>query len=146
MCKKTSWMKIIGKKWLCDDCQNGSYECSVCHNYGTLYDRNTGKKYNNKIHVIKCEREDCGRFYHKKCLQKYKANFMERHNISAGDTTSKDAATRGKEAKRETIVPLHSQIWMSSSHVCYLWEKRNASVCALGWFRSTTVYLYPLSN
>ena len=36
------------KKWLCDDCQNGSYECSVCHNYGTLYDRKTGKKYNNK--------------------------------------------------------------------------------------------------
>ena len=111
------------KKWLCDDCQNGSYECSVCHNYGTLYDRNTGKKYNNKIHVIKCEREDCGRFYHKKCLQKYKANFMERHNISTGEIL-KDAATRGKKKRKRNCNASATARYECPAHMCATCGKR----------------------
>ena len=41
------------KKWLCEDCENNSYECNLCHNYGTLY-HITGDKESDKKLVFSC--------------------------------------------------------------------------------------------
>ena len=97
-------------KWICNDCENSSYECNVCHNYGTLYDITSdtnNKRYNNKTYVIKCIRDDCGRFFHKKCLLKYKNDFLKRHNLLTEET--KEGNRKKEQQQSNEPLPLQTR-------------------------------------
>ncbi len=48
------------ESWICHDCTMNKHECCVCHEYGE-----------DNIDVYKCEKKDCGLFYHEACLSMY---------------------------------------------------------------------------
>lgn len=61
--------------WICHDCQESRHECCVCHEYGE-----------DGIDVYKCEKKDCGLFYHEACLNMYDVEIEE---VSMAVTTSR---------------------------------------------------------
>lgn len=48
------------ESWVCHDCTMNKHECCVCHEYGE-----------DNMDVYKCEKKDCGLFYHEACLSMY---------------------------------------------------------------------------
>ena len=80
----------VGKKWYCNDCDSQSYECAVCHNYGARIVPG-GKA--TRDGVKKCTRDDCGRFFHPKCLQELQEKFVSQ--ISSNSILENDAQTKG---------------------------------------------------
>lgn len=48
------------EEWICADCTAGRFQCAVCHEYGA-----------EQTDVHKCEKQECGLFYHESCLNMY---------------------------------------------------------------------------
>jgi len=64
-------------EWICSDCQTGKHRCFCCSDYG--YDASLKAKVEplkgnealglNEELVYSCNKKDCGRFYHLKCVK-----------------------------------------------------------------------------
>jgi hypothetical protein len=67
-------------EWICSDCQQCRHQCAVCHEYGA-----------DDVDVHKCNRKDCGLFFHEACLNLYDVDV--RVTISDGQ----DGATKVKD-------------------------------------------------
>lgn len=87
--------------WLCDDCENQSYECGVCHNFGQVA---SGE-------LVKCSRDDCGRFYHPKCLElllqeqvehRHTSSLLSSFETRAGECPAHTCVTCGKHETLKT--------------------------------------------
>jgi hypothetical protein len=48
------------EEWWCNDCMDGRHQCASCHEYGV-----------DGVDVHKCERLNCGLFFHESCLNMY---------------------------------------------------------------------------
>ena len=65
--------------WVCNDCTNRRHECCVCHEYG--YD---------DVDVHKCDKRDCGLFYHEACLNMYDVDILQEKVVTSKKTTKEN--------------------------------------------------------
>jgi len=79
------------EKWVCNDCMEGRHQCCVCHEFGM-----------DMKDVHKCEKKDCGLFYHEACLNMYDIDVEV--EVIPGDSHGQIITTRNATAKEEITI------------------------------------------
>ncbi len=59
-CAGLACVPPVDEQWVCSDCLSGRHMCCVCNQYG-----------DDGADVHKCDRRDCGLFYHEACLSMF---------------------------------------------------------------------------
>lgn len=78
-CAGLSSLPPSDETWICNDCKAQKHKCFVCHEYGVDGDD-----------VHKCDKGDCGLFYHLSCLSMYDVDVMEVPIISSDPNNNVD--------------------------------------------------------
>eukprot|EP00559_Dactyliosolen_fragilissimus_P005889 CAMPEP_0184861972 /NCGR_PEP_ID=MMETSP0580-20130426/6530_1 /TAXON_ID=1118495 /ORGANISM="Dactyliosolen fragilissimus" /LENGTH=1262 /DNA_ID=CAMNT_0027359655 /DNA_START=318 /DNA_END=4106 /DNA_ORIENTATION=- len=60
------------EEWICSDCQQRRHQCAVCHEYGL-----------DDIDIFKCDKKECGLFFHEACLTMYDVDIEVTEQSSA---------------------------------------------------------------
>jgi hypothetical protein len=63
------------EKWICSDCKRNSHMCCVCQQYG-----------DDNVDVYRCEKKECGLFFHEACLSMY--DHVQVEILGRNDTNS----------------------------------------------------------
>uniref|UniRef100_A0A7S3V9M3 Histone-lysine N-methyltransferase n=1 Tax=Chaetoceros debilis TaxID=122233 RepID=A0A7S3V9M3_9STRA len=88
--------------WICGDCKDERHQCAVCHEYGR-----------DNIDVHKCEKKDCGLFFHEACLNMY-------DNVSVTivpvdtDTAKSSSGILINTTRSRTCIPIPSHTHVKS--------------------------------
>jgi hypothetical protein len=72
------------EKWICSDCDQKRHMCCVCQQYG-----------DDNADVYKCEKKECGLFFHEACLSMYEHVQVE--ILGRNDTISPSEAFENSE-------------------------------------------------
>jgi hypothetical protein len=72
------------EKWICSDCERNIHMCCVCHQYG-----------DDNVDVYKCEKKECGLFFHEACLSMY--DHVQVEILGRNDTNSPSEAFENAE-------------------------------------------------
>eukprot|EP00551_Chaetoceros_affinis_P010393 CAMPEP_0203685310 /NCGR_PEP_ID=MMETSP0090-20130426/48480_1 /ASSEMBLY_ACC=CAM_ASM_001088 /TAXON_ID=426623 /ORGANISM="Chaetoceros affinis, Strain CCMP159" /LENGTH=783 /DNA_ID=CAMNT_0050554499 /DNA_START=156 /DNA_END=2504 /DNA_ORIENTATION=+ len=68
------------EQWICSDCLSSRHMCCVCNQYG-----------DDGVDVYKCDKKDCGLFYHEACLNMYDVD-VQVVNVLNNETSSASTA------------------------------------------------------
>ena len=58
------------EEWWCNDCIDGRHQCASCHEYGV-----------DGVDVHKCEKHNCGLFFHESCLNMYDVDIRVKEKV-----------------------------------------------------------------
>lgn len=78
------------EKWICNDCKAQNHKCFICHEFGI-----------DGEDVHKCEKGDCGLFYHLSCLTMYDVDVAEVPIITDMNIPMNGSRLNGDSAIRE---------------------------------------------
>jgi len=99
-CAGLATLPPADETWVCNDCQQQTHQCAVCHEYGA-----------DQVDVHKCEKKDCGLFFHEACLHMY--------DVDIQVTEIRDEAGGGVDSLTDGSLTLSVPKFQCPAHYCW---------------------------
>mmetsp|Transcript_16690 Transcript_16690/g.31623 ORF Transcript_16690/g.31623 Transcript_16690/m.31623 type:complete len:775 (-) Transcript_16690:249-2573(-) len=95
------------KEWICSDCKESRHQCAVCHEYGA-----------DDVDVHKCQRKDCGLFFHEACLTMYDVD-VQVQIANGQESANEGAPLNGSDSSPDGYVAVACIQFICPAHRCW---------------------------